>query len=123
MDSKLLRDYLRFLHERSEALLAKEEIERFDIAALQRELRDFQARLEHGANPRSPVAESAAALVLKATESDLDGDAAGALKMFFSLIVRRYWIGEVSRRQQARVKRKIGDFRNEVSHLIFALDV
>jgi hypothetical protein len=102
--------------------MSKDEVDRFDIATLHRELRDFRRLLESSSMPQSAVEESAAALVLSARETDLDGDTAGALKVVLRLLFRRLLMDELARRQQATIKKKIEDFRNDVSHVLFAVE-
>ena len=120
MERDLLLKYLKFLSERAEDLMRRDVIERYEIAVLQRELRDFKIRFNAVGVATSALSQTVMALELKVSENDLEGEKAGVLRLLFG---RGFAWQELERKRQLTVKKKIEDFRNEVSHVLFAIEV
>lgn len=124
MERPLLIKYLKFLAERADTLAKKEPVEDYDVIVLKRELCDFKTRAR-GISTGSPaIDQSIASLELRASEKDADGDNAGLAKLTMKLLFGRglAW-QELERKRQLRVKSALTDFRNEVCHIHFALEV
>ena len=120
MERDLLLKYLRFLSERAEDLMRRDAIERYEIAVLQRELRDFKSRFSTSHAETSAISQTVMALELKVSENDVEGERTGVLRLLFG---RGLAWQELERKRQLTVKKKIEDFRNEVSHISFAIEV
>lgn len=116
--------YLKFLVERADTLAKKESVEDYDVAVLKRELVDFKTRMHGVSTGHSAIDQSIASLELRANEKDAAGESAGLMMLATKLIFGRglAW-QELERKRQLKVKSALTDFRNEVSHIHFALEL
>ncbi|MGC4071710.1 MAG: hypothetical protein QM760_04205 [Nibricoccus sp.] len=124
MEYPLMIKYLTFLVERADTLAKKEPVEDYDVAVLKRELGDFKARMKGVSTGHPAIDQSIASLELRASEKDADGESAGLMKLATMLLFHHGFAWrELERKRQLKVKSALTDFRNEVSHIHFALEI
>ncbi len=123
MDRALVIKYLRFLRERAEDLLQTETLEGYDIALLQRELADFRRNSQTATLDMPAVAESIRALQLHVSDSDVGSEKASPLRIVAQVLSARIGVlRRVENKRQEQAKGRIKNFRDEVSHLLFAIE-
>jgi hypothetical protein len=124
MERSILVKYLIFLRERADAIAKKEPIEDYDVSVLKRELSDFKTRVRGVSTGSAALDQSITALEVQASERDASGDNAGIVRLAMKLLFGRglAW-QELERKRQLRVKTAIRNFRDQVSHIQFALEL
>ena len=118
--------FLKYLHDHSEMVAKKEVIDKFEIDSIKRDLEKLKNELKNSNETgiESVIIESVMELELNVSEAFLEG----GKKNFWHTIVRLTWgdspIGMTIQKKNSEITAKgVIDFRNEISHILFALSI
>lgn len=122
MDARTLVEFLFHLMACTEQVIAQEEIERYDIMRLQRELDQLKKNITGNEAIDLIVLDLVLALRLKVDHRPLGDSKRSSFIRLFSILFHPAAILEANRVQRLdEVRRQLGEFRSEIDHIRFLL--